>query len=109
MKSGLLLTSFSMRAQLLNNISRVVVKFGTGVLTDARKQLDPAQMDQLVAQVAAQRKAGREVVLVTSGAVGAGMRSRLCKTARAPGRIAGLRCPGPDALDGHLRKAVFAI
>src|SRR2546421_6884026 len=73
MKSGLLLTSFSMRAQLLNNISRVVVKFGTGVLTDARKQLDPAQMDQLVAQVAAQRKAGREVVLVTSGAVGAGM------------------------------------
>src|SRR5436305_10878043 len=30
-------------------------------------------MEQLVAQVAAQRKAGREMVLVSSGAVGAGM------------------------------------
>ena len=58
---------------MLNNISRVVVKLGTGVLTDSRKQPDLTQMEQLVAQVAAQRAAGREVVLVTSGAVGAGM------------------------------------
>jgi glutamate 5-kinase len=49
------------------------VKLGTGVLTDHRKQLDPAQMEQLVSQIAAQRQAGREMVLVTSGAVGAGM------------------------------------
>jgi glutamate 5-kinase len=52
---------------------RLVVKLGTGVLTDNRKQPDPAQLEQLVAQIAAQRKAGREIVLVTSGAVGAGM------------------------------------
>src|SRR6266478_418427 len=57
----------------LNNASRVVVKLGTGVLTDNRKQPDLTQMEQLVAQVAAQRKAGKELVLVTSGAVGAGM------------------------------------
>lgn len=62
-----------MRHALLNNISRLVVKLGTGVLTDSRKQLDPAQLEQIVAQVAAQRKAGREVIVVTSGAVGAGM------------------------------------
>lgn len=62
-----------MRSELLKNISRVVVKLGTGVLTDSRKQPDPAQFEQLVAQMAEQRKAGREVVLVTSGAVGAGM------------------------------------
>jgi glutamate 5-kinase len=61
------------RRELLKNITRIVVKLGTGVLTDSRKQIDPAQMEQLIAQVAAQRKAGREVVLVTSGAVGAGM------------------------------------
>jgi glutamate 5-kinase len=61
------------RHALLNNISRLVVKLGTGVLTDSRKQLDPAQLEQIVAQVAAQRRAGREVILVTSGAVGAGM------------------------------------
>lgn len=50
-----------------------MVKLGTGVLTDSRKQLDLAQVEQLVAQVAAQRQAGRELVLVSSGAVGAGM------------------------------------
>ena len=62
-----------MRKELLKDVSRVVVKFGTGVLTDRRKQPDLAQMEQLVAQVAAQCQAGKEIVLVTSGAVGAGM------------------------------------
>jgi glutamate 5-kinase len=61
------------RRELLKDISRVVVKLGTGVLTDSRKQPDLAQLEQLVAQIAAQRKAGKEVVMVTSGAVGAGM------------------------------------
>jgi glutamate 5-kinase len=61
------------RTDLLKNVSRMVVKLGTGVLTDASKQLDLAQIRQLVAQVAGQRAAGREVVLVSSGAVGAGM------------------------------------
>jgi glutamate 5-kinase len=57
----------------LKSVSRLVVKLGTGVLTDSRKQIDPAQLEQLVAQVAALRKSGKEIVLVTSGAVGAGM------------------------------------
>ena len=62
-----------MRAALLKDISRIVVKLGTGVLTDSRKQPDLAQMEQLVAQIAEQRRAGKELVLVSSGAVGAGM------------------------------------
>jgi glutamate 5-kinase len=62
-----------MQREQLKSVTRIVVKLGTGVLTDSRKQPDPAQLEQLVAQVAAQRKAGREIVLVTSGAVGAGM------------------------------------
>src|SRR6185436_7605439 len=61
------------RSYSLQNVRRLVVKLGTGVLTDSRKQPDLAQIRQLVTQVAAQRRAGREVVLVTSGAVGAGM------------------------------------
>ncbi len=63
----------TVRSAVLKDISRLVVKLGTGVLTDSRKQPDLVQMEQLVTQVAAQRRAGREVVLVTSGAVGAGM------------------------------------
>lgn len=62
-----------MRSKLFSNLSRIVVKLGTGVLTDSRKQPDLAQMEQLVAQMAAQRQAGKELVLVSSGAVGAGM------------------------------------
>jgi glutamate 5-kinase len=61
------------RTEVLKTVSRLVVKLGTGVLTDAQKKPDLAQLRQLVAQVAAQRKEGREVVMVTSGAVGAGM------------------------------------
>jgi len=61
------------RSQWLNEVTRIVVKLGTGVLTDNRKQPDRAQMEQLVTQAAEQRKAGKEIVLVSSGAVGAGM------------------------------------
>jgi glutamate 5-kinase len=57
----------------IKSAARIVVKLGTGVLTDSRKQIDPAQLEQLVAQVAALRKSGKEIVLVTSGAIGAGM------------------------------------
>ena len=57
----------------LKNVSRIVVKLGTGVLTDAKKRPDLAQMKQLVSQLAELRKAGKEVVLVSSGAVGSGM------------------------------------
>ena len=62
-----------MRRRLLKDVSRIVVKFGTGILTDSRKQPDLTQMEQLVAQIAERRRAGHQVVLVTSGAVGAGM------------------------------------
>ena len=62
-----------MRSELLKNVSRLVVKVGTGVLTDPQKQLDTAQMHRLVSQIAAQCRAGRQIALVSSGAVGAGM------------------------------------
>jgi len=77
------------RSELLKNVSRLVVKLGTGVLTDDRKQLDLAQLEQIVAQVAALRVAGKEVVLVTSGAVGAGMGA--LGYAKRPGQLAELQ------------------
>ncbi len=57
----------------LKTATRIVVKFGTGVLTDSRKQPDLAQMKQLAGQVAAICAQGKQVVIVSSGAVGAGM------------------------------------
>lgn len=61
------------RAALLRKVQRVVIKLGTGILTDARKRPDQVQFAQLVSQVARLRAAGKEVVVVSSGAVGAGM------------------------------------
>ncbi|HEY2328897.1 MAG TPA: glutamate 5-kinase [Verrucomicrobiae bacterium] len=58
---------------MLKSVSRLVVKLGTGVLTDSRKLINPAQVEQLVAQIAALKKSGKEIIVVTSGAVGAGM------------------------------------
>jgi glutamate 5-kinase len=52
---------------------RIVVKLGTGVLTRGIGQLDAARIQDLCAQLAALRKAGTEVIVVSSGAVGLGM------------------------------------
>lgn len=62
-----------MRSGIFKDVTRIVVKLGTGVLTDSNKQPDLGQMEQLAAQLAEQCKAGKELVLVSSGAVGAGM------------------------------------
>ena len=51
---------------------RIVAKFGTSLLTAGTGRLDLQVMASLVAQVAALRKQGNDVIIVTSGAVAAG-------------------------------------
>ena len=54
--------------------SRVwVVKVGTSVLTGSDGRLDPARIDHLAEQICAVTQTGRQVALVSSGAVGAGI------------------------------------
>jgi len=52
---------------------RVVVKLGTGVLTSGVGQLDTARIAAVCADLAALRRGGTEVIVVSSGAVGLGM------------------------------------
>tara|TARA_R110002110_G_scaffold415748_1_gene654804 strand:+ start:33784 stop:34905 length:1122 start_codon:yes stop_codon:yes gene_type:complete len=52
---------------------RWVVKVGSALLTDDGRGLDAAMIHKLVAQLAALRASGSEVVLVSSGAVAAGI------------------------------------
>lgn len=54
-------------------VKRCVVKIGSALLTDAGKGLDRAAIAAWVAQVAQLRQSGIELVLVSSGAVAAGM------------------------------------
>ncbi|WP_096391339.1 glutamate 5-kinase [Halopenitus persicus] len=51
---------------------RVIVKAGTNSLTDADSQLDRVKLDKLVSDIMALRERGKDVLLVSSGAVGAG-------------------------------------
>jgi glutamate 5-kinase len=59
--------------QFLPESRRVVVKIGTRVIAQPSGRPDLRQLRRLVMQVAALRRRGIEVVVVTSGAVGAGM------------------------------------
>lgn len=51
---------------------RIIVKVGTGVVSKASGELDEGVLKELVDQIVLLRKKGAEIVLVTSGAVGAG-------------------------------------
>ena len=79
---------------------RIVVKVGTSTLTDSRGRIDRAFIADLTAQLAAIRNGGRDVLLVTSGAIRAG-RERLGAnlTNHPMGRQAGSdgREPGEDS------------
>ncbi|MDP3804701.1 MAG: glutamate 5-kinase, partial [Candidatus Omnitrophota bacterium] len=52
---------------------RVVVKVGTMVITSKDLALDIARIDDIVSQLSAIRDKGIDIILVTSGAIGAGM------------------------------------
>ncbi|MGB9661527.1 MAG: glutamate 5-kinase [Moorellaceae bacterium] len=59
--------------QALAESKRLVVKVGTSTLTHQTGKLNLERMERLVRELADQVNAGRQVILVTSGAVGAGM------------------------------------
>jgi glutamate 5-kinase len=52
---------------------RVVVKVGSSSLTTAEGGIDPQRIEQLVGVLARARLAGREIVLVSSGAIASGL------------------------------------
>lgn len=63
-----------MRSNLLAHVRRVVIKIGSGVLSDAQG-IEPAQLDVIAAQIAELRQRGYEIIVVSSGAVAAGKSS----------------------------------
>jgi len=58
--------------RLAAEAGRVVVKAGTNSLTDETSNLDDEKLDKLVDDVAGLVERGKDVILVSSGAVGAG-------------------------------------
>ncbi|AOW80237.1 glutamate 5-kinase [Halodesulfurarchaeum formicicum] len=58
--------------RLAAEADRVVVKAGTNSLTDEESNLDDEKLDKLVDDIMDLRERGKEVMLVSSGAIGAG-------------------------------------
>ncbi len=58
--------------QLAADAERVIVKAGTNSLTDAESNLDDDKLDKLVDDIADLLEQDKDVILVSSGAVGAG-------------------------------------
>ena len=52
---------------------KIVIKIGTKVITSRDRSLDKERVKDIVSQVSDIRKAGIDVLIVTSGAIGAGM------------------------------------
>src|SRR5437588_1471964 len=63
------------KTELLSALRRIVIKVGSAVLSE-RDGLNASIIDQLAGEIEAIVHSGREVVLVTSGAIAAG-RARL--------------------------------
>lgn len=68
------------RKQFLNDVNKIVIKIGTSSITkkgcDDMKEncsIDPGFMESIAFQVSELRKHGKEVILVSSGAIGVGL------------------------------------
>jgi glutamate 5-kinase len=63
-----------MRKEILSKVKRIVIKIGSRVLTGDTDGIDGDFLRGLARDVAGCRKSGREVVIVSSGAVAAGVK-----------------------------------
>ncbi len=61
------------RKQVLSNVKRVVLKVGSRLLVDEKLEPSQVRINALVAEISQLRKNGIEVILVSSGAISAGM------------------------------------
>jgi glutamate 5-kinase len=68
------------RKKLFSGVKRVVVKIGTSLSFDPKTGIDPVNLQRLAAEISTLRKKGVEVVMVISGAIGAGMNRLNLKT-----------------------------
>jgi glutamate 5-kinase len=73
MELSLMTSNYENYLNHLANVERVVVKVGTSSLTDESSKLDVGKIAHLVSMIIKQKKAGIAPVLVSSGAIGAGL------------------------------------
>lgn len=62
-----------LRKNILKNVKRVVIKVGTSVITGEHGRLDSLKVGGIVSQICRVIDKGIDVIVVSSGAIGAGM------------------------------------
>ena len=83
-----------MTARLIADARKIVLKFGSNTLADSEGKINPQLLDEFAAQIADLVKAGKQIVIVSSGAQAAGL-STMHKWARKK--------------DIHYRQALCAV
>jgi glutamate 5-kinase len=83
-----------MISQLIADARKIVLKFGSNTLANKEGRLDTLVLDEFASQIAALKKAGKQLVIVSSGAQAAGL-STMHKWARKK--------------DIHYRQALCAV
>jgi glutamate 5-kinase len=63
-----------MRDEILRQSKRIVVKIGSSLVSSRQTGLQPEKIDQLADEIAALRSNGREVLIVSSGAIISGIK-----------------------------------
>jgi glutamate 5-kinase len=61
------------RKKILKDVKKIVVKVGTSILADANGSLDSSKVGHVVSQICRVADRGIDVIVVSSGAIGAGM------------------------------------
>ena len=74
------------RLELIDQVDRFVVKIGSSTLSSHQRGLDHGRIEQLAFQIADIKKKGKEVILVSSGAIASGM--KILGKKRSSGSIA---------------------
>jgi len=96
------------RQTLFDQAKRVVIKVGSAVLTDD-SGLDPGIIANIARQVSFLQSTGREVILVTSGAVAAGRKQLgIVKTAHEPLKVKQALAATGQGLLMHAYEQAFA-
>jgi len=88
----------------------IVVKIGTSSITDERGHIVDAAIAKLCSDVAERRSAGEQVVIVTSGAVAAGLRVLdLYPRPSDPSVLQAVSAVGQSRLMGHYERALATV
>jgi glutamate 5-kinase len=105
------ISSCQLRKKLIDKASRVVVKLGTATLMNEEGDIALSRFYGFVEELASLKKSGREVILVTSGAVGLGRKAlklvgkpktlplKQACAAVGQGRLMSLYCDAFERLD----------